>query len=117
MEKEKWTLVQEKVYCKNCVRWYSTGADQCEIPSCGITSNDRENTSEFRKATGKQKYIDKSGQSFIKSHLKRISFCNSNYSMIYGHPTKLNANNDCYFYKTLPKCLRWLTPIVRMFQC
>ena len=118
MEKERWTLVQEKVYCKDCVRWYSTGADQCEIPSCGIPTKNRFSLNkEFNKAVGERTgKVDKAGQEFIKSHIERIYSCDDK-KMIYGSPSQLNVNNDCYFYKALPKCLRWLTPTARMFQC
>jgi hypothetical protein len=34
---------------------------------------------------------------------------------IYGKPSELNINNDCVFYKALPKYLRWLTRFVRNF--
>lgn len=99
----------DKVYCKNCVRWYGF-TDQCEIPSCGIS-----NDSEFAKATGKEVDADIEGQNFIKNHLRFIHFCDSKHKKIYGHPTELNKYNDCYFYKTVPKFLRWLIPILRDF--
>lgn len=30
----------DKVLCKNCDRFYNTGADQCNIPNVGITMLD-----------------------------------------------------------------------------
>lgn len=117
----------DKVYCKDCLRWYHTEANQCEIPTCGLTDNSEfvnNNSNIFGK-----KRIDEKGQEFIKNHLSFISFTfdrleyHSTYigylinrhKKIHGKPTELNKYNDCYFYKTLPRFLKWLIPVVRDF--
>lgn len=107
----------EKVYCRDCIRWYGTKVDQCDIPSCGIPMEDRFSINkDFDKAVNVEAGpVDKEGQEFIKNHIERIHSCTN--KKIYGSPSELNTNNDCYFYKALPKCLRWLTSIARMFQC
>lgn len=97
-----------KVYCKNCLRWYSAGTDHCGIPDCGVFEKE-----DFNKAVGKKESFDIEGYKFIKSHMPRIyGYAGKE---LFGHPSQLNKNNDCYFYKALPECLRWLTPIARMF--
>jgi len=110
------------IQCKNCLRWYVTGADQCEVPACGIDycETDTKLLSDYkmRKATGKQKSAkiskkDDIGAIFIKSHLKYIFFANNTNKLIYASPSELNINNDCYFYKPLPTFLRWLTVVAR----
>lgn len=101
--------VKSKVYCKNCKRWYGNGIDQCEIPSCGIqytrhgckSDEEYEAKKAYCKAVGLEHKIDEKGIEFIVSHLKIIHFTNSKQDMLYGHPSQLNRDNDCYFY--LPK--------------
>jgi len=100
---------RHKVYCKNCQRWYGNSIDQCEIPSCGIqytrygckSDDEYEAKKAYCKAVGYDHKIDEKGIEFIVSHLKIIHFANSKQDMLYGHPSQLNRNNDCYFY--LPK--------------
>lgn len=102
------------VYCKNCIRWYSTKADQCEIPSCDYFSKNKGNEA-FYQAVGidnKRNLFEKEGLEFIKSHMR---FIHGNERKIYGKPSELNKNNDCYFYKTLS--IKFLIPFVRFFYC
>lgn len=96
-------------YCKNCVRWYTTRADQCNIPNPGFV----EESSEFRQAVcgNTSNCIDREKMEFAKKHLVYIHFSSRN--KIFGHPTQLNRNNDCPFYKKAP--LPFLTGIWRMF--
>jgi hypothetical protein len=88
--------MNNKKYCKNCTLWYCTYANQCNIPSSGLELlNNDESSNNFNIAIGK---VDSIGVQFIKSHLKYIDYVNENKTLIYGHPSELNKNNDCYFY-------------------
>lgn len=123
----------DKKYCKNCLRYYCTDADQCNIPNFAFKQSGRiENgklidTSIFddyydkkRKATGENirdiaiKKYDKEKENFILQRQSYI-FLDRKGKNIYGKPSELNINNDCLFYKGLPTCLRWLTGIGRLF--
>lgn len=93
------------VHCRNCIRWYFTGADQCEVPNCGIFADEG-----LEQKTGTKEKRDQDGINFLKEHLEYI---NGIGNKVFGHPTQLNKNLDCYFYKPLPKVLRPLTKIAR----
>ncbi len=101
-------------FCKNCVRIYGYErqeqyVDQCEIPSCGLRPEGITDDSKFLITNfdiavfGKPRYEElnycQEGIDFLKSHLKHIIFCNGKENMIYGHPSSLNINHDCFFYK------------------
>lgn len=100
------------VYCKDCVRWYCTGADQCEVPDCGF----EETSEDFRRAVGPigSSGYDQEGLEFLKTHLERI--LKSSSGQVFGHPSQLNKNNDCYFHKPLPTPFSWATAIARFFH-
>jgi hypothetical protein len=91
-------MSDKKVYCKNCVRFYITGVNQCEIPSCGMEKfNDDTELINFLIATGE---INLDGVNFINNHLlPYIHYSDKNKTLIFGKPSKLNNKNDCYFYK------------------
>ncbi len=108
------TLLQEqnlKVLCMNCVRVYGYErkqyVDQCEIPACGLRKDGIPDNSEYLitnfdiAVTGSPRFqelnYDPHGIDFIKKHLNHICF-DGDYK-IYGHPSQLNINHDCYFFK------------------
>ena len=62
--------------CPNCVRWYSTGADQCDIPIS---------------------LLDEDGQKFIDD---RLGHFHKSGNEFYGHPTQLNYDYKCLFFKS-----------------
>ncbi len=62
-------MSKEKVFCKNCRRWYCTKVDQCTL--------DAKKTKRFSKAVGD--YIVEEEN-------------------VYGYPTVTNKNNDCSYY-------------------
>lgn len=117
-----------KKYCKDCLRYYCTNANQCNIPNagflkCGDIKNNEviddimyDDINKKHKAYGLEiKNIDKEKMEFVSSHMSNIFFENAKGSKIYGKPSELNINNDCVFYKALPKHLRLLTNFCRMF--
>lgn len=101
-------------YCKNCLRWYRDYTDQCNIPDCGISYKEK---IDFNIAIGNiNKYYDSDGLKFIEKNLKPpYTLCGSLTHKIYGKPSLLNKNNDCYFYLGLPKGFRWLTSLIWIF--
>lgn len=118
---------QKKVCCKNCVRWYLTGADQCDIPNPGIDGYSHHRVAALAKATGiveKEPQVHTARLAFLSSHREvypggveiwpPIKSLKSGH--IYGHPSTLNKDNDCVFYKGLPRPLRFLTGFFRMFH-
>lgn len=102
--------MKDKVYCKNCFRWYITGADQCDIPFVP------EKNTEYLKATGiGESLITKEQEDFARKHLNYIFYIRGSSRKIFGSPSELNSTNECPFYIGFPKILRWLTGIVRLF--
>ena len=96
--------MQEKVYCKDCKRLYSTKVDQCEIPCCGLSPN----SEEFQKALGESYKKDEKGINFIMNHVDKIFdkyMFTEDKKRIIAHPSKLNKNNDCYFFQSKSKSL------------
>lgn len=117
-------------YCKNCLRWSYGGINNCTIPNPGFTQNcvledgkfkvDEPSSEEkaFKKAKGektKTPYINLKKMQFILRHMDYVGLGRHDKSYIYGKPSQLNKDNDCIFYKALPKCLQWLTPFLRIF--
>lgn len=91
-----------KILCRDCARWYSaTKADQCVVPSCDVPSNTfLQSNSQYQQAVHGRLVgpdIDTQGAAFLKSKMRFINYCGDN--MVYGHPSELNVNNDCYFFK------------------
>jgi len=93
----------DKKYCTNCVRWYGQHKsleliDQCDIPASGYQYKDEPREKQnFLAAKGE---LDWYAYYFINTKLKYVFYTediNGN-KMIYGHPSQLNWNNDCYFY-------------------
>jgi len=84
----------KRIHCINCKRWYiTTGEDQCDIPDCGIF----EDEVNFLNAIGLKSRKDINGINFIKNHMDEI-YQSDQLGIIYGKPSELNINNDCYFY-------------------
>lgn len=101
-----------KVYCKNCKRFNifsDSFLNLCKIPDCGLPFYNRyeytdlDSNFNFDKAKGifstYNCTIDKKGQKFIKKHLSKIETNSIEDGTIVGHPSELNYNNNCYFYK------------------
>ena|ERR1019366_10029782 len=109
-----------KVYCKNCVRWYLTKADQCDIPNPGFASNHSDRAAEFEAAIGVTAKNPKNSKpelmKFYQEHSDVHQVCFNNGSLtIFGHPSYLNKNNNCKFYLALPRPFRFLTNVARYF--
>lgn len=116
-------IPDNRVYCKNCVRWYANQANykedinQCDIPSCGIEllENNSDEKHLYYIAIGK---IDLIGIKFIEKYLDHIHFL-QNRTEIFGKPSQLNQDNNCYFY--LPKIVKSPEPtfwqkIINLFK-
>lgn len=106
----------DKVYCEDCARWYGT-TDQCEIPSSGIQlflKDGIESDEAFQcflnyiNATRRDMVeVDETAIKFIRSHMPSIHYCNPYLrDWIYGKPSRLNKNNDCYFFLPKPSLRR-----------
>jgi len=95
----------KKIFCKNCTRFYMTEADQCEIPDCGMRKLENFDNNTIRTNNPKQYSIavgryDQNGIDFLEGKIKFYSYTTSiKKDNIFGHPSDLNKNNDCYFYK------------------
>ena len=88
-----------KVYCKDCSRFYITGANQCEIPDGGLHLINNETPEDelfFLVAKGD---LDMDQIRFINKKLKHIHRTVSEPNKIFGKPSELNVENDCIFYK------------------
>lgn len=109
--------------CENCLRSYDW-TDQCNVPACGIpykkgTQYFTNKNSNFEEHVKDAKSIvlskyDEKGYDFIKNNSKWIHFTDETGKQVIGQRFTLNKNEDCYFYKTLPKRLLW---ILRIRQC
>lgn len=108
--------------CKNCVRWYTTGVDQCDIPNCGMTLLAKAITAKDNKfdraiyGDNIEKEISKKNLEKAKFYLERCGITSSilaGNSKVYGHPSKLNYDNTCKFYKPAP--FKFLTEFMRNF--
>jgi hypothetical protein len=100
-----------KVYCINCLRFNKNSCyNLCEIPDCGLPFDNRyeythlDKDFQFDKAKGvfinHNQIFDKKGQKFIKKRLSKIRTSSINEGTIIGHPSNLNYDNNCYFYKS-----------------
>ena len=103
----------EPRYCKDCVRLYDHFTDQCEVPACGLDyeTDDHDKRLKFAEAAGLPipenfSLVDEEGAAFLKTHLQYLNFCGHKTKVI-GHPTELNVNHDCYFFKPQDKDL-WI---------
>ena len=100
----------DPVYCKNCARLYDNFTDQCNIPACGLDHavNNLEKRSKFAEAAGlpvvppNLSVVDEEGAAFLTTHLKHIIFSRDT-TEVFGYPTELNVNHDCYFFKPQDK--------------
>jgi hypothetical protein len=78
-----------KKYCKDCVRWYSTKADQCNIPRKLIT---KELAEKYWSGSWQRESVSEDLEKAVGGYI---------YKDWYGLPSKINVNNDCQFYKTV----------------
>ena len=101
-----------KKTCKTCIRWYGPSFDQCEVPCCGITDLKRD---AFDRALGKKRPVtpDPEGEKFLRSRSKYVFHSSARASLVYGHPSELNLNHDCYFHLPMPRGLRWMSGVGR----
>jgi len=111
-----------KVFCKDCARWYTTQADQCDVPACGLqpppgyvpyggaAARDLANP-DFVAATGLKRPNFSAGANpadpdkaeFLKRRLDHIHFCGTAAAdgpiSVYGRPSSLNKDNSCPFFE------------------
>lgn len=108
--------MNNNILCKNCKRFYSTGADQCDIPNIGITGlhakrklEESGETSEADKQEIKfnQAVYGNNLDNLSEEDIERADFFlkrtksvhpNSKKTHVYGHPSELNYDNSCVFY-------------------
>jgi hypothetical protein len=107
---------QEKKHCRDCLRWYLTGADQCNVPNPGLAPDEltdfqkannypvRDSVARFKTAVFPQMERDEAGCQFLLSHLRFIHSASPR--KVFGHPSELNKDNDCLYHKALPRWLR-----------
>jgi hypothetical protein len=97
-------MKDEKILCKDCTRLYSTGADQCNIP---INPNAL-NSEEYMKAVYGMRLPpgitekDKESIDVIKKRQGNIQHSGWRDDHVFGHPSQLNIDNDCRFFKVKP---------------
>lgn len=111
------------VHCTNCHRWYRMGVDQCEVPDCGIDfegytseldepsvpyASFRYTSESFNKAVRAPRgKVNIEGQQFMLNNMRMIHRSTSR--KIYGHPSELNKNNNCIFFRpTVLYCINSL---------
>lgn len=86
--------MSDKVYCSNCVRWWlyaKSRTDQCNIPDY-FSQTSWSHPSDYLSDEQKKK------RAFALKKQDHVSV--SDYDdHAYGMPSKLNAKNDCVFYK------------------
>lgn len=81
-----------KVYCKNCVRLYCTGADQCDLPFQGNEIN-----KDYWNAVVGPNYRELIDHriDWVKQRQDKVG----SGDFRYGKPSKLNKDHDCIFFK------------------
>lgn len=79
--------------CKNCIRWYNTKVDQCNVPDCGMFTDPSRIS--FSIALGE---YDVTGCRILEDTKLNLRVIDKQ-GLVYGKPSVLNVYNACYFYK------------------
>jgi len=118
-----------KIYCKNCVGWYRKGSDLCVMLNPLVTPSFRKKsdlynsisgggcvTKEFLKAVGysdvREGLSDSDNEKYLFGKKKSlIGYGNEGMRYIYGHPSIINNENNCLFYRE-----RLIVKIKKLFK-